>query len=345
LSVEGYQGLPYRLAWSPDSRWLAFSEDAAAQALESDIWLFDVSIGSLENHSDDGIAGRYADAEGEFALDYLPMWDPATGYLYFWRSTPDEQSGFGLDLMRLDPDSDGAPVMVQSYGKSLGDGLLRFGWQRFYLQGPSAISPDGSQLAVAIAPSQEMDVSEGHALWLIDLVNVENDAQQVATALAWQSALPQWSNQPAVARGLQWTADGKGVVVAALSSDLRLPLLLTYYVDVESGEVTPVIDFSDSRDREAFFRLNPTTGHAPRFDVPWTVALVPDTNVLLLVTDLGGGVRILGAPLPPTGTAPMLLREHRSPGFEAWTRSSAGGGRVLVYGMVMDLVSEMTPLE
>jgi hypothetical protein len=336
FTAEGYHGMPYRLVWSPDSLWIAFSEDPAAQALESDLWLFDVTKGELTNRSDDAAAGRHAEVEGDFALDYLPMWDPATGYLYFWRSTPDEQGDFALDLMRLDPATTATPDVVRSLGRTLGDGLVRFGWQRFYLQGPSAIAPDGSQVAVSIAPAQEMDVSSSHALWLIDLVDAEAAPRQLVTALAWQSGLPQWSNQPAVARGLQWTWDGMGIVVAALSSDLRLPLLLAYYVDVASGETTPVVDFSDSRDRDAFFRLDPTTGHAPRFDVPWTIALAPDANVLLGVTDLAGGVRVYGAPLPPTAAAPTLLHEHRSPGYEAWTRSSSGGGRVLVYGMLME---------
>jgi hypothetical protein len=239
--------------------------------------------------------------------------------------------------MRLDPATEGKPELVRTLGKSLGDGLVRFGWQRFYLQGPAAIAPDGSQLAVSIAPTQEMDVSSDDALWLIDLVDPDTEPTQLATALAWQAALPHWSNQPAVARGLQWTADGKGIVVATLSSDLRLPLLLAYYVDVADGKVTPVMDFSKNRDRNAFFRLDPT-GHAPRFDVPWTMALAPNADVLLMVTDLGGGMRILGTPLPPTGAAPRVLHDHRSPGYEVWTRSSSSNhGAMLVYGMLLRL--------
>jgi len=42
--------------------------------------------------------------------------------------------------------------------------------------------------------------------------------------------------------------------------------------------------------------------------------------------------------LPPTGAAPTVAAEHSSPGYEAWTRSSeANNGKVLVYGMLMDL--------
>jgi hypothetical protein len=292
------------------------------------------------NRTDDRVSGRFADAVDDFALDHLPMWDPSTGYLYFWRSEPAAGGGFDLSLMRLDPDSDAAPETVRDLGQSLGDGLVRFGWQRFYLHGPSALAPDGSQVAVAIAPAQEMDVTADHALWLIDLTDKAAEPRQLATSLAWQAALPQWSSQPAVLRGLEWSADGKGIVVAALSSDLRLPLLLAYYVDVASGEVTPIVDFSDSRDRDEFFSLDPTTRHAPRLDVPWTVALVPDANVLLMVTDLAGGARILGAPLPPAGRAPMLLHLHRSPGYEVWTRSSGGNDTLLVYGMLLELAPD-----
>ena len=338
----GFEGMPYRLVWSPDGKWIALSEDPAAQALESDIWLFDVSNGELVNRSDDAATGRSAEVDADFALDYLPMWDPASTGLYFWRSTPDGQGGFTLNLMRLESGDDSEPEIVRAFGRDLGDGMVRFGWQRFYLQGPAAISPDGAKLAVAIAPAQEMDVSNAHALWLIDLMNPDAEPLALANALAWQGSLPQWTNQPAVTRGLQWTADGKGLVVAALSSDLRLPLLLAHYVDVASGEVTPVVDFSDSRERDAFFRLDPATGRVPRFDVPWTMAMAPGANVLLMVTDLGGSVRMLGVPLPPTGDAPTVLYEVRSPGYEVWTRSSSGAnGLVLVYGLLV----QSAPLE
>lgn len=335
FTAEDYRGLPYRLAWSPDGEWLAFSEDSAAQALESDIWLFNVENGEVTNRTDDQASGRYAEVEGDYALDYLPMWDPATGLVYFWRSSPDGDGGFDLNLMRLDPNTEADPVVVRTLGKSLGDGLVRFGWQRFYLQGPSAIAPDGSQLAVAIVPAQEMDLSASKALWLIDLVDESVEPSQLVNALAWQTALPQWSSQPAVARGLQWTADGKGIVVAALSSDLRLPLLLTYYVEASSGDVTPLVDFSSSRDRAAFFRMD-AAGNAMRMLVPWTIALAPNANVVLLVTDVGGAVRVLGAPLPPEEDSMAVLYEHLSPGYEVWTRSSSGSnGDVLVYGLLL----------
>lgn len=340
VAAPRHEGMPYHLVWSPDSQWLAFSEDPAAQALESDIWLWDVARGELQNRTDDGVMGRYAEAVDDFALDYLPMWDAATGYLYFWRSTPRDADGFDLALMRLDPDRPDDPQVVRDFGQTLGAGMLRFGWQRFYLQGPAAISPDGLQLAVALAPAQEMDVASDPALWLIDLTDPEAAPTPLANSLAWQEALPQWSNQPAVVRGLQWSADGRGLIVAALSSDLRLPLLLAYYVDVASGEVTPVVDFSDSRNRDAFFRLDANSGRAPRFDVPWTLALAPDANVLLMVTDLGGSVQVLGAELPPSGDAPLLLHVHRSPGYEVWTRSSGGGDVLLVYGMVLTLAPD-----
>jgi hypothetical protein len=335
-AVPGFRGLPYRLVWSPDSAWIAFGEDSGAQSLESDLWLMEVATGEVVNRTEDGLAGRVAEVAQAYDLDYLPMWDPATGYLYFLRSHIDAGEN-DLRLMRLDPDSPNAPEVAQFLNLVLGEAQVRFAWQRFYLQGPAAIAPDGSQLAIVMAAAGEMDVATSQALWLIDLVDPTAAPQRLATALDWQTALPQWTSQPAQARGLQWTADGRGIVVAALSNDLRLPLLLAYYVDVADGAVTPVLNFGGETQRSAFFRPAPSGAPPLRSYVPWTLALAPNANVLVLVTDLGGVVTLYGVPLPPTGMLPQPLDQVVSPGYEVLTRSSgARDGTLLVYGLVVN---------
>lgn len=346
VDIPDYLGLPYRLAWSPDSRWIAFSEDPAAQAVESDIWLFNVETGDWANRTDDGVGGAIDGLEpGTYTLDYLPMWHPISGELYFWRSTPIGLEQLGLELMRLDPALDAAPVRVRTLEQKLGTGLIPYGVQRFYLDGPSAISPDGARLAVVTAPSQEMNLSPSNGLWLIDLADADAAPVQVATSLAWQAALPSWWAQPAVAHGLAWTADSAGIVVAALSNDLRLPLLTAYYVDptvdTAADTATPVVDFSDVPNRAAFFQPAPGSPQPRRYDVPWTVALLGNANVLLLVNDLGGIARISSVALPPTGMPPQVLTERLSQEYAVLTRSSRGeGGKVLVYGLLLTTAAE-----
>jgi dipeptidyl aminopeptidase/acylaminoacyl peptidase len=238
--------------------------------------------------------------------------------------------------MRLDPDSSADPEVAQFLHTVLGESQVRFAWQRFYLHGPAAISPDGRYLAVVMAAAGEMDVASSQGLWLMDLEDSSVAPRQLASGLHWQTALPHWSSQPAQPRGLQWTQDGRGLVVAALSNDLRLPLLLAYHVDVETGVVTPAVDFSEVEDRDAFFRPAASGAFPPRTYVPWTLALAPNANVLVMATDLGGVVTLYGATLPPSGEMPQPLAQLASPGYEVLTRSSAAtNGTLLVYGLLL----------
>src|SRR5690606_33930719 len=147
-----------------------------------------------------------------------------------------------LTFMRVDP-AQGEPQLLADLSATLNVDLVRFGVQRFYFSGPAAVAPDGSLLAVAVTSAQEMAQGAADGVWLIDLADLGADPQQLVTAGALQAALPPWQTQPAVLRGVQWTPDGTGLVLAALSNDLRLPLLVVAYVDVASGEVTFITDY------------------------------------------------------------------------------------------------------
>ncbi|HXF63165.1 MAG TPA: hypothetical protein VNK95_16180, partial [Caldilineaceae bacterium] len=242
--------------------------------------------------------------------------------------------GFTLKLMQIDP-MGGEPVEVADLTEPLGGRLIRFGVQRFYLSGPSAISPDGRTLAVLATSAQEMALGQADGLWLLDLETPDAPPRQVAPVDAFQAGLPPWQDQPAVPRGLQWTADGQGLVVAALSNDLRLPLLLVSYVDAASGELTAINDYSDVATRADFFVL-PGPGQKPRrYAIPWTAAVAPTANVALLLNDLGGVLTISQAALP--GGEPRIALQRASPGHEVWTRASAAAnGAILVYGLLLE---------
>jgi hypothetical protein len=338
-----YQGVAYRLAWSPDSQQIAFSEDPAAQGLESDLWLADAATGRIANLTDDGVTGPYAEAaSGRYTLDYLPMWDPATGLLYFWRSAPATRPAYSLALMQIDP-AGGEPAPVADVSETLGGNLIRFGVQRFYLSGPSVLSPDGSQVAVLVTSAQAMAQGEADGLWLLDLTG-DGEPVRVATAADFQAGLPAWQDQPAVPRGLQWTADGAGLVVVALSDDLRLPLTLVYYVDVAARTLATVAGFEDVGSRADFFTLPGEGQHPLRYSIPWTAAVAPTASAVLLVNDLGGVVTIASVPLPPDGVAPQLVLQVESPGYDVWTRAShALDGKILVDGLLLETTAGEAP--
>jgi Tol biopolymer transport system component len=83
---------PNSIAWSPDSRYILFSEAFAAtddQSVESDIWRFDPDAKDVTDLTADQLVGPIGDlqAAGEaFNADTSPAWSPDGSQIFFERS-------------------------------------------------------------------------------------------------------------------------------------------------------------------------------------------------------------------------------------------------------------------
>jgi hypothetical protein len=175
---------------------------------------------------------------------------------------------------------------------------------------------------------------------VLDLTDESAEPQQLATVEDLQVGLPQWEEVPALPQALQWTADGN-IVMLTLSNDMTLPLIVLYYSDVESGELTPVVDFSSSTDRELFFTEPGPDGLPARYYSPWTATLSPHGTTLLLVSDLGGIAGVLSAPLPPDGSLPYVSGAAESYTSAVATRASrADDVKALTYNTLLTVVEE-----
>ena len=83
------------LAWSPDSRRVAWTEDWAKRAVDSDIWVLEVASGKLTNLTDDGFAGtmvQAVDTNAQITVDVAPAWSPDGASLVFARTPADRDS-------------------------------------------------------------------------------------------------------------------------------------------------------------------------------------------------------------------------------------------------------------
>ena len=83
------------LAWSPDSRRVAWTEDWAKRAVDSDIWVLEVASGKLTNLTDDGFAGtmvQAVDTNAQITVDVAPAWSPDGASLVFARTPADRGS-------------------------------------------------------------------------------------------------------------------------------------------------------------------------------------------------------------------------------------------------------------
>lgn len=344
LSPDLFDGYPYQFQWSPDSRYVAFSENPVEMASESDIWLFDAQEGVFTNLTDDGLVGvwSYLLDDGEkVRLDYLPAWNPADGMIYFWRIVPLGNMRFTIGIYRIAPEG-GDPELVRDLTADFAARLPLFQYDRFFLDGMSAIAPDGSALAVIMSNVNDVGATE-QTVWWIDLADATAEPYQLAATEDFLAAVPTWAQDyPPQAQGLSWTGDSSGLIfVVNTAVGATMPFQIYYYIDVASGEITPVVDFSPIEEMDGYSEPAPGSELPWRVYSPWTGSLSPAGDKLLMVNDLGGTIALFTAPLPPTGDLPTVSASAETSPVMGSANSSRGeGGKVLAYGLLLTVTEE-----
>jgi hypothetical protein len=340
LPAGEFGGFPYQLQWSPDSTQIAFSENPVELGHESDIWVLSAADGAFTNVTEDGLTGSWrtlANQENATVnLDYLPAWNPADGAIYFWRVQPQGNLNFGLTLQRIDPNG-GDAEEVADVGAALPGTLPIFDFQSIYLDGPSAVAPDGSKLAAILGTFNPMGSTQ-FGLYLFDITAADVAPVEAIGPDAWSDAIPAWQSMPAQPIGLAWTDDSANVVAGANSTSAWTPFMVFYNVDAASGEKQAIVDFSSVESTEAYFASAPGREIPWRFFSPWTAALAPTGDRLLLLNNLGGVLGLLVSSLPPTGELPPLVQTADSWFTSTMTQSSrSSNGMVLMYGLLLTL--------
>lgn len=344
LSPKVFNGYPYQFQWSPDSLTIAFSENPMAMGSESDIWLFDRKAGTFTDLTDDGLVGNWSSmsASGEKPqLDFLPMWHPTDGQIYFWRVVPLGNMRFTIGVYRIAPDG-GETELVRDLTTDFAAQAPLFDYEEFFLDGVSALSPDGNTLAVIMASFNDMGTTQT-ALWTIDLADDTVEPQQLADMSDFLAARPEWAQDyPPQAQGLSWTGDGAGIVVVSNNSvSTSMPFQVYQYVDVAGGAITPIVDFSGIAEMDDYMTPAPGSDLPWRAYSPWTGSLSPAGDKLLMINDLGGTVALFTAPLPPTGDLPVVSASTEdSPTSGVATASRGEGGKVLAYGLLLTITEE-----
>lgn len=335
-----FSGFPYQLQWSPDSTQIAFSENPLELGNESDIWVLNRADGTFTNLTDDDLTGSWrgiaSQQDTAINLDYLPAWNAADGAIYFWRVQPAGDLSFALSLQRIEP-SVGEVEEIADVSAMLPGALPLFDFQSIYLDGPSAIAPDGSKLAVLLGSFIPMGSTQ-FGLYLFNLADTTAAPQEVVSPDAWADAIPVWQSMPATPVGLSWSGDSAHVVAAANSTTTWTPFLVFYSVDAATGEKTAIVDFSSVESSEAYFDNAPGREIPWRFFSPWTASVAPAGDSLLMLNNLGGVIGLLVSSLPPTEALPALVQTADSWSTSTMTQSSrSSNGMVLMYGLLITL--------
>ena len=269
---DSLTSLAPRLVWSPDERMIAMHEDFHRFLFEPDIWLFDVENRQFIHRTDDDAQGRWSTLQAPL-FDWLPTWHPQ-GDLYFFR-TADLQTTELYRIRASELRSSSSPELIPrtmrwlthpAYGS-----VYDLGFNG--LAGVSAFSPDGTQLALVVRPPQINDPFSG--VWIIRPES--GTARQVVPRSQLTKGLPAYITdaQFFVVTALSWTSDGELIISAELPAPgPENPLFsMLYRVSIRTGELTPLIDFSDVPDVESLVEI-PEGGTSRLFDQPLAPVIV-----------------------------------------------------------------------
>ncbi|HHY57799.1 MAG TPA: hypothetical protein GYA08_20435 [Chloroflexi bacterium] len=338
IATERFRDWPYQLQWSPDSSMITFTENPIQLGNDADIWLFTVADGSFQNLTDDGVTGSWRSA-ADALIDYLPAWNPADGSIVFWRVKPLDFPNFAIGLYKITPG--GEAELVRDLTDALPQQLPLFQQEAFFMDGFSAVSPDGTKLAAIVSTLGQFGGLQPN-LWVIDLADAAAEPVQVMSFADYQAAIPTWPGIPATPVGLSWTADSAGVASIAVSNmGNSTPFTVFFYSDLAAGTSALVVDFSSVEDSSMYFSTAPGSDLPWRAYSPWTGALSPSGTKLLMLNDLTGRMGLFTSPLPPTGELPGLaIAANQSISSQGTRSSRASNGLMLLYGLLLTVVEE-----
>jgi hypothetical protein len=220
--------------------------------------------------------------ENEAVTDIMPVWNPATGDLYFWRVLPEIDESAQLYRIAL---PDGEPQLVADL-TGVFPYLSIFNPQFFYLDGAQAFSPDGETLAVVVRGNDREDFRNG--IWLIDIESGQTTpltsfSRLTAGLQGWvEEVYPTWQSY-----GLAWTGDGSSIATMMVDQVYALEVpIIPYVINVDTAEATPLLDFSDVEEKSEMFAIPdeglPLIAYSPRYAV-----LAPDGQSMMAILSAG----------------------------------------------------------
>lgn len=154
------------LEWAYNEQFIAFSKyPFCCFSWDSDIWLYNVDSRDFRNLTDDGIQDYFISFgasvdENEILnipIDFLPLWDESSQFIYFFRAYPAETDIIfdELGVYR---------VSVIDYSVELVYDLTEVFKPPIYA---ASISPDGTKIAIMVGGSAINDGLTG--IWLLDV--------------------------------------------------------------------------------------------------------------------------------------------------------------------------------
>ncbi len=211
------------MTWAPDSTAVAFSLDTPLVFRDSDVYVFEVGTGTLENLTQDDPNGTSADEPAigddgpEVPVDLYPAWSPDSQELVFARTAWGGEGDYETSLKTI-PRSGGDPEVLFPVTSN----------RSLSIASPMIWQEDGT-IFLSIWPGELNDAQ--NSIWRL---SGESDMEHVLPGAADDDVpLPSLADI---------TSDGQRVSIAAqtsLSGEVPEPGTTYFHLALEEGEVQP----------------------------------------------------------------------------------------------------------
>jgi Tol biopolymer transport system component len=253
---------PTGISWSPDSQRVAFTENLSALN-ESDIWVFDISTGALNNLTNDGLEGdisssiqRAQSKETIVNLDSLPTWSPDGKTLAFVRSTYGDKKETFICLIPVTGGEVTKVIIADStHSLAVWHGVR---W-----------TPDGKKILFTITVLE--DTTGKNGIWIVDKTG-KNIKQLAKDKEGWGYV----SLYDVSAKGDKILI---GYPRALTRADKNPNLCFFELLDLKTGAITPLIESPTD--------LDPSSTEV-RFYSPTQAAFSPDGSKIIYHYNQGG---------------------------------------------------------
>ena len=333
---EKFEGRVAFFEWSPDGRFIIFQENALIYLVDADVWMFDVEEGAIVNLTDDGDAEfGFSEIEIDLWLDTVMTWSP-DNQIYLLRTAIEagkSRDDRTYELLRIDPDTGDITLIQDLTGLFLQFPV--YYQPQYSLDGVMSVSPDATQLAISVSEFERDSSNNG--IWLIDLVG-DDDPQQIATPNHFMTAYnPDLYEEASnyIIEAIAWDAEGTGLFVYALSPRDLVQVSMVYHMDVDSGDVIPLVDLTAYTEDELIESVFPEDADsvsplAESDFIPISPVLSPDYRGVIAIN--ASRTAILAIPFDGQFGEPVTLYESDEMELFGLTSMMGSNGTALIAG-------------